>query len=237
MKENSEKRGGYRLIIKTQNTIALLCPNCGRLSWHVLSLFSLTGQKKSFVCECGTPVLAIEKKKGHYWFQTDCAFCGIDHLQSFTRKETMATTVREICCPEADCMTGCLGPQEKVKQHLKTHRRSLTQLAREVGSSDYFENPEVMFGILERLYEMAQTGELCCDCGNQNLELEIFPKELDLRCQECGVEMRVPALLPDDLGSFLKTSIGSIGSLEIDQRRQRRQKKLRIRKHIKSQLE
>lgn len=192
---------GYQLFIQTQAVIALLCPGCGRLSWHVLSLFSL-GQKQTFNCECGSHVLTVVKKRNKYWFQTECVFCQSEHSRPLTRKEIVAPCIRELYCHEGDTITGCLGPREEVEKYFNLHRRSLTQIALEAGTPDYFHDSKVMFGILERLYEMAETGELRCTCGNHNLAIEIFPDKVEISCQECEMKVTVPAALPEDLESF-----------------------------------
>ncbi|NLL17834.1 MAG: hypothetical protein GX262_02280 [Clostridia bacterium] len=190
------------MLIETQAVIALLCPGCGRLSWHVLSLFSL-GRKQSFHCECGNHLLTVVRKRNKYWFLTECVFCQSEHCRPFTRKEIVAPYAHDLYCREGDYVTGCFGPKEEVKKHFNVHRRSLTQVALEATSPDYFQDSKVMFGILERLYEMAETGELTCTCGNHNLEIEIFPDKVEVRCQKCGMEVLVPAALPEDLENFL----------------------------------
>lgn len=190
------------MIIETHAVTALLCPSCGRLSWHVLSLFSL-GRKQSFNCECGSHVLTVERKRSKYWFRTECVFCQSEHSIPFTRKEIVAPHIQELYCSEGDYVTGCFGPEEEVKKHFNLHRRSLTQVALEASSPDYFQDSKVMFGILGRLYEMAETGELSCTCGSNDLVIEIYPDKVKVGCQQCGMETLIPAALPEDLENFL----------------------------------
>lgn len=221
------------MLIETHAAVALLCPNCGRLSWHVLSLFSL-GRKQSFDCECGTHLLIVERRRKNIWFHIECVFCRTTHSQPLTRKEIVAPYAREFRCHEGDYVTGCLGPREEVKRHFNVNRRSLAQVAREVGSPDYFQDCTVMFSILERLYDMAETGELSCSCGNPNLAIEIFPDKVEISCPQCGREVLVPAALPEDLDNFLCMGIFPMETGEFI--RPRRQKLQRLR-HGKSQMD
>lgn len=218
------------MIITTHTSVALLCPHCGRLSWHELSLFKLNGQQEIMACECGTPILTVEKKKSHYWFQTDCVFCEKKHIKSFTRREMITTTPLELYCLDADYVTGCIGPRDKVEKHIKGKRRSLTQLATEVSSPDYFENPDVMFTILARFYEVARTSGISCPCGNEQFEVDILPGEIKIRCQECNLQTIVPASQQEDLELFLQEeplffSTGETKAKPIDKPRLRRKSK------------
>lgn len=190
------------MLIETTAATAVFCYRCGRISLHVLSLFSLN-KKQSFTCECGASVLVVERRSGKYWFTIECAFCQKEHIQPFTRKEIMSHAVKDLACRGGGQIAGCIGSQEKVLNHIKAYSCSLTQLAMEIGSPDYFRNCNVMFRILERLYSMAEAGELYCQCGNHNLEIEIFPDRLELRCPTCSSELLVPAALPEDLENFL----------------------------------
>lgn len=193
---------GCQLLIETNAAVAVFCYRCGRISLHVLSLFSLN-KKQSFTCECGASVLTVERKNGKYWFIFECAFCQKEHIQPFTRKEIMSHVVKDLACYGSGQIAGCIGPQEKVFNHIKTYSCSLTQLALEIGSPEFFQNCNVMFRILERLYSMAEVGELYCQCGNHNLEIEIFPDRLELRCPTCSSQLVVPAALTDDLENFM----------------------------------
>lgn len=190
------------MLIETRAVAAVVCSRCGRISWHVLSLFSL-GKEQAFTCECGFPVLQVVRRNANYWFRYECAFCHKTHLQPFARKDMLRPAAKDLVCQGGDHIAGSVGPEEQVVNRVKSHRRSLTQLALEVGSPDYFENCQVMLGILEKLYGMAELGELNCQCGNHNLELEICPDRLELRCPTCGTELFIPAVLPEDLERFL----------------------------------
>lgn len=190
------------MLIETRAVVAVVCSRCGRISAHVLSLFSL-GQEQSLVCECGFPVLQAARRKGRYVFRYECSFCHKPHQRRFTGKELFNRGVKDLACPVADHLAGSVGWDEEVVHRVKAYRRSLTQVALEAGSPDYFKNCQVMFGILERLYAVAELGELYCQCGNHNLELEICPDRLELRCPTCGAEMLIPAALPEDVENLL----------------------------------
>lgn len=190
------------MLLKTNTTIVLFCPSCGGLSWHVLSLFSFNKQKKSYLCDCNTLVLTIEKKKNYYCLTTGCSYCETNHIHSFTRKELMADTIHELYCPEIESGIGFIGPQNKLKQHMEKHQSSFADLALAIDSVDYFENSSVMLGILEKMYELMEADEFRCNCGNKHLEIEILPSQLELHCPECNREYSIPAFRVEDLDRF-----------------------------------
>jgi hypothetical protein len=65
--------------------------------------------------------------------------------------------------------------------------------------SGYFDHPEVMYELLERLHTLAEADELMCVCGSSRIEMEIFPDRLELSCTECGREDTLLAIDEHDL--------------------------------------
>ncbi|HBI26578.1 MAG TPA: hypothetical protein DDY25_02455, partial [Peptococcaceae bacterium] len=63
--------------------------------------------------------------------------------------------------------------------------RSLREMAEDLGFSDYFENPEAMYEILDDLHKLAAEAKLSCQCGNVDIEVEVFADHVELRCSNC----------------------------------------------------
>lgn len=190
------------MLLDTNTTIVLFCPSCGGLSWHVLSLFPFNKQKKSFICDCNTMVLTVEKRKDYYCFTTGCSYCETTHTHSFTRKEILSDRIHEFYCSEIEGCIGYMGPKNKLKQHVGKRQPTFADLALEFDSVGYFENPTVMLGILEKVYDLMRADEFRCTCGNKQLEIEILPDQLELICPECSREYFIPAMEVADLNTF-----------------------------------
>ncbi len=188
------------MIISATSTMALRCSHCGRLSFQPLTLFSFSrGDTRRIYCDCGLPLLSISTRdRRKFWLKVDCALCEAKHILQLSRQRLWSAKILEITCEDTGLEIGYIGPQEEVRQALQHHNRSLAEMAREIGCNDYFENPEVMYSVLQRVYELAENGELFCLCGNENIEMEIFPGHLELRCDTCKVKTSISAQIPED---------------------------------------
>ena len=175
------------MIIQTTNAVALRCPDCGKIKYHVLSFFAFSGKKPvRFSCDCGAQLLSITTKdRKLYYLQLDCLMCEMKHLYHYLFKDLWSSEVLSMFCEETGLEVGFIGPRSKVRKCIAKQERSLREMAEDLGFSDYFENPEVMYDILDELHKLAAEGKLSCQCGNMDVEVEVFADRVELRCPTC----------------------------------------------------
>lgn len=65
-------------------------------------------------------------------------------------------------------------------------RDEMEELMEEAGFDEYFDNPQVMYELLNGLHEMASQGTLHCACGNPDVQVEVLPDRVELTCPACG---------------------------------------------------
>jgi anti-sigma factor RsiW len=75
----------------------------------------------------------------------------------------------------------------------------LEALADDINSEGYFHNSDIMYEVLNCLHEIAEQGELYCQCGNLKIEVELFPDCLELHCRNCDSINIIYAETEDDL--------------------------------------
>lgn len=178
------------MAILTCSKAALRCPDCGKVSYHDLSLFDFSGTNSvRLECDCGTVVISLgTKDKKHYWLQVECSLCGDKHLYYHHWKELWdeSDRVLPLVCDEASLDVAYIGPEGEVEEAMENSDGSLAEMAESLGFGDYFVNSSVMYGVLESLNQLAENGHLFCECGNFNVEIEIYPDKLELRCDYCS---------------------------------------------------
>ncbi|CEP68412.1 Uncharacterized [Moorella glycerini] len=189
------------MLIPTLNVVVLRCPTCGRLEFRGLSLFNFAGSRTwQAECSCGTTLLTISRKKGkNFWLQYHCGMCDCLHINRYTRQELWSRELLTLTCKETELEVGFIGPREKVQRAVQRHDRTLAEVAQDLGFDDYFEEPDVMYQLLSLIYQLAEDGRVSCGCGNENIEIEIFPGHLQLRCEACRAEKNLPAGTMADL--------------------------------------
>ncbi len=176
------------MLVATTTALALRCPNCGKIQYHALSLFSFSVQKTiRFTCTCGAPLLLISTKDRRvFYFQLECLMCERRHLLQYFLKDIWSSQVLSLTCEETGLEVGFVGPREQVKKCIANQERSLREMAEDLGFADYFTNPEIMYEILDALHKIAEEGNLTCQCGNPQIEVEIFAERVELKCPSCG---------------------------------------------------
>lgn len=189
------------MLIPTATVVALRCPSCGRLEFRGLSLFSFSGDRTwQLDCSCGMVLLTIGTRRGrNFWLQYHCGMCDNMHLAHYHRRELWSPELLTLTCSETDLEVGFVGPRDRVQQAVQYHDRSLAEMAEDLGLSGYFEEPDVMYQLLALVFQLAESGHVHCGCGNDNIEVEIFPGHLQLRCDSCGAEKILPAGTMADL--------------------------------------
>lgn len=175
------------MVVSTVTVVTLRCPVCGRMEFHALSLFGFAGRKtQKLLCSCGAEVMTVGRKdRRQFWLQIHCIMCETQHLLWYTRKQLWSQNLMELQCTDTLVEIGYIGPREKVKSAIMKQEKSLQQMAADLGVADYFENPEIMYEVLERLRQLAESGALSCTCGSHQINVEVFPDRVELRCESC----------------------------------------------------
>ena|GEM_PF-160267 len=229
------------MLIPAATVLAFRCPACNGMDFHCLSLFSFSGSKKqSLICSCGAEILQISTKDyASFHLQVQCMMCETRHLWYYQRKELWSNNLTCFSCPETQLEIGCAGPKEKVKQFVLYQERSLGEVAEELRRKGYFKNPDLIYKALENLNILAETGRLQCQCGNQSLEMGIFPDNIHLRCSHCGTHSYLRAEHEQDLNWLSACSdlcLTHQGLVIKDKIKCRLQERLNTRKKRKNKL-
>ncbi|MFZ5943959.1 MAG: hypothetical protein ACOYVD_07595 [Bacillota bacterium] len=176
------------MIISTYTTAALRCPICGKMDFYALSRFSINGSSKAVInCECGANLLTMGRNKGKTcWLQLECNMCEDKHSFTFNTKELWTESLLTLVCEETGVEIGFIGTRDEVRRNVQNMDKTVQEMAEELGYGEYFNNPEIMYKVLEHLHQIADRGGLYCSCGNTNLEVEVYPDRMELHCNDCG---------------------------------------------------
>lgn len=176
------------MLVRTETTIALRCPDCGRLGMHTISRFEFCRDRaREIACTCGGTLLVISTRNHKsYWLEIGCAVCEATHLFRLSPHELFTPDVIHLHCQETDLELAHVGPREKVKTYVRNRTEALEALVEEMGGSGYFTNADVMLSTLTYVHILAEEGNLVCPCGKNRIELEIFPDRVELHCRNCN---------------------------------------------------
>lgn len=175
------------MIISTQRSLALRCPLCGRLENHTISFFSFSGcSPVRIICKCGYNKLIINTKNfKEFYLQLSCLICEEIHIIKLTRQELWEKPVAVLRCTESGQELGYIGNETALTKIIKQKENDIESIMNNLGFDDYFTNPQVMFEVLNHIHQLAEQNQMFCLCGNNQIEIDVFPEKLELHCPFC----------------------------------------------------
>lgn len=204
------------MLFNTDLKLALRCAHCSKTEIQEFSLFSLSGGwAVDFRCSCGECKFILSPGSTRQSCRLDvvCPICEIPHTFSFKFKELFGEQLHILYCKETGLEICCLGWGEEIGQRLEQNRKNKAEdLWGELGCSEYFRNPEVMFKCLDYLHGLANSGEIFCQCGNKKIEVEVLPEKIELSCSRCASLGMIFAETEEDYLALRK--VGRIEMLE-----------------------
>lgn len=189
------------MLIDTSTVFAMRCPECGQLQLKTLSLFSFSGCRVLDVkCSCGVSLLNIKKlNNGGYRLQLPCVICEYKHQRQISNAQMWSKKLTTLYCLETGLELGHIGPRAEVQQAVTNSNYDLESLLEQFEGDDYFNNSSVMYQVINSLHDIAEKSALYCQCGNESIELDIYPDRVELQCKQCGSINIVYAETEEDL--------------------------------------
>jgi hypothetical protein len=180
--------GGLLMQLRTSTTVAIYCHKCLKIEYKDLSLFQIKKEgSETIFCGCGAPIAKFYCKNHKLiYFKINCSLCEESHIFTFTFKQLFQTAMQELACPHAEVEIAFLGQMDKIEAYLNEMMELQEDKTESNDEEDYFQNPGIMYHVLDRLYELAEVGNLSCSCKKNHVEIEVFPDRLELRCQYCN---------------------------------------------------
>jgi hypothetical protein len=194
-----------KMLIDASVTIAYKCTFCGSFRFINISLFTFLYKKScSLPCDCKKSRIAIKREgENYYLFSIPCIGCGCEHTYLVKRKNILSGRTETVNCPATGMQICFIGKDEAVRKKIDSLEKEFDKLMDTYGYESYFRNTRVMLDTLNRLHDIAISGNLYCGCGSSDIELALFSDSVLLICCKCGGKKRIPAVKNDDLKEIL----------------------------------
>jgi hypothetical protein len=193
------------MLIDASVTIAYKCASCGSFEFFNISLFTFLYKKEStFSCRCRKSSIAImQEGDSGYLIKTPCIGCGSDHIYMLGKKDILLKTLNAFNCPETGMQLCFLGKDEAVRKKVDSLEEEFDELMDMFGYESYFKNTQVMFDSLNRIHDIAEQGNLYCECGCTQIELVLLADRILLKCGKCNASKIIYAASNGDLKELL----------------------------------
>ncbi|AUG56220.1 hypothetical protein [Acetivibrio saccincola] len=175
------------MIIDTGITLAYKCSSCGTFQFNTVSLFEIP-QKEDivFTCRCRGASLVIRKESPTVFkIMVPCIGCGTSHVYLMSTKEFIAQEIYTFNCPNTGIKQCFIGSDKIVRKKIDSLEREYDELIDRLGYDNYFANTQVMLDSLNLIHDIAERGNLFCECGSNDIELFLFSDKIYLKCNLC----------------------------------------------------
>ena len=188
------------MIQETKRFLSYICPHCLQSVIVERDLFSLAAASTAHIqCPCGKSELTVEFQPNRVRLTVPCLFCGREHSVSCSTKAFIREKALAFSCAASGldcCYAGEEGPVYAATARLE---QAVDKLEEDAGDQEAFLDGTIMEEILSELRDIAAQGRISCTCGSQRWGFQVNFSSVDLFCQDCGAQMRIPAATADDL--------------------------------------
>lgn len=168
--------------------LALYCAYCGKFERLDISLFDIKkGEELVVKSTCSENYITLKTynfKK--FYFSVPCFSCGTRHVYKYRLSSLLNNRAKVFKCKLSKLNILCIGEKEYIDNIVKKSSEDLQELMRDSGFEDYIVNPHIMMEILNKIDYIAQKGNLSCDCGCKEIDINLFADRIELICMGCG---------------------------------------------------
>lgn len=200
-------------------SLIIKCHLCNRLKEYEFNLFNIMKYDKiEYECSCGE-VINIVVEKDSLLKGKAISF----KLRDISFRYPLHTIIRkdDIFHTFGDSSVFFLGDREVGRKRLKELGMEVDDILCEGSKSAVFINFDIITKALVKLFDLEKKGKIKCDCGNDNIKIELFSDRIELECLSCHsiklvyaeTEEDLKVILDKDMISLRKSDISCIDSI------------------------
>lgn len=189
------------MLIDMDVTIAYKCFCCGMFDFTNINLFRFHRHKSiAPKCRCeGVKLEIFEMSKNTYRIVVPCIGCGTEHSLIINREDLTSKDIMVYTCPDTNIKQCFIGRDSVVREYVDNFEKELDDIIDGLGYENYFVNTQVMIETLNKIHDIAEQGDLRCQCGCNNINVFLLRKGIYLKCPKCSANKFIHASSNNDL--------------------------------------
>lgn len=195
------------MIISSSIFLAVRCQACSKLETHELSIFRLQkGKYRKMKCVCSNHEFQIKiDHLNNIYFKIPCSCPEGEHVFQYKLKDILRVKLHFGVCEETREVIFCVGNRNHIEEKVEGINREIDRIMESFGYESYFHNPEIMMESLNRVHALAEEHNLYCDCGSREIDMNLFPDRIELRCLKCNSLSVIYTETQEDLRNIKNT--------------------------------
>lgn len=146
----------------------------------------------------------ITKRNKSLLLTIPCFACNEVHTYALRDKALWSEHVSVLKCPNTKMELCFMGKDDGVRKSVDNYEMQMDILMNEIGYDDYFINNTVMLNTVDKIHDIAERGNLLCQCGSREISMEMFYDRVELICNKCFLKTTIKACTNHDLKDTLK---------------------------------
>lgn len=143
--------------------------------------------------------LTVTRDKKNIVVKFYCSGCSSYQSYNFSLKSITRNGGHHVFCQDCGLELGFLGSERDVKKIVEKHRYDIEALIKEMGLDDYFNNPLVVYELINYIHDMAENKKIRCECGSFDINAGLSSDKIELTCKKCGSSRFLDARNHEDL--------------------------------------
>lgn len=203
------------MVITPDKYVCFKCYNCGEFVFGSFSIFEvINGKQKDFTCSCKKSMLTVKKHNKEYDLAFPCFICNEIHSLKLPFKSLWGKDSILLYCTISDVGVCSIGDFKSVSNWAKEFEKLLESYYNEYELEVFFANKDVMYQIIDNINKMSFNGEISCECGYNEIEIELTHDMVVLTCLRCGAVKQILAKTENDLSFFENNDQIVIGNIK-----------------------
>ncbi|MBS4537085.1 hypothetical protein GOQ27_01345 [Clostridium sp. D2Q-11] len=191
------------MLVNTNLALAIRCNKCGKIHTNNITLFQL--KNNSYIninCNCGETKARIKTENyKEYCLEIPCFACEETHIFKYSLDQLLKGNLVIRCLDGVEICF--LGDETDVKELLKGQKDDFTRVIEELSFYDYFTNNDIMTKSVNKIKELEQEGSIICECGEENIGIDLFSDRIEIKCLQCNGVQIIYAESDEDFNNLL----------------------------------
>jgi len=176
------------MLLNSSISLGVYCDKCGHYEMFDISIFSLSKDKTAKIeSTCSDNYITVRTYDyKSFYFSVYCSSCNTRHIYKYTLSDILKGINREFKCDLTQLSILYIGERSKVEKYVEKSNKELDDIILKCGFDSHINNPYIMMKVLDKIHEIAEKGNLYCDCGCRDIDVSLFSDRVELKCMKCG---------------------------------------------------
>lgn len=176
------------MLLESDIHIGVYCGACVKYESHEISLFKLNkGKEVQIDSSCSDEYLIIKTYDfKSFYLSIYCPLCNTKHVYKYTLSELIKNKLKGFKCELTKLDIIFVGDKNDIDEIVQKSNNEIDDIMTKCGFEEHIKNPHIMMKVLDRIHDIAEKGNLFCDCGSKEVDVNLFDDRIELKCMNCN---------------------------------------------------